>query len=164
MALPVQDATERSRDYEHNRARGTGADLVLRHTLLELARHVGPEQARALCYAAGKRIAAAHPLGRLERLSDLERAASAFLAERDWGWVSIEERQESVDLIHGCSPLRAWFGEPAQVWAGGLFEGCYTEWLRQLGAGEGLELRQVDEAGNGDVLRYRLMHQSRFAS
>ena len=133
--------------------------------MLELLRHVGPDQTRALCYATGVRLATEHPLGQLDKLSELETAAQHFLAERRWGWLILEERHDAVDFIHGCSPLRAWFGESGLSWAPALFEGFYAEWLRQLGAGERLELRQAEPpSGPDDVLRFRLMHENRFKS
>ncbi len=161
MKLSMDDSLA----YWRDRPRPLGADLVLRHLMLELLRHVGADQARALSYATGVRIAAESPLDAVTQLDQMEAAAQRFLAARDWGWVRMEEREDAVDFVHGCAPLRAWFGEAGLDWAAALFEGCYAEWLRQLGAGERLELRQVEvPRGDDDVMRFRLMHQSRFAT
>jgi hypothetical protein len=160
VATPTTIA-ERSLAYWREHARPDAAEQVLRSALLELLRHVGAEQLRALCFASGVRLATENPLGKVEKLSELETAACRFLAGRGWGWLMVEEHQESVDLVHGCAPLRAWFGEDNLGWSAALLEGFYSEWLRQLGAGERLALRQV-EGGADDVLRFRLMHESRF--
>ncbi|MDB5973280.1 MAG: hypothetical protein JWR07_40 [Nevskia sp.] len=163
MATQSKSASDQSLAYWRDSARPAGADLVLRQSMLELLRHVGADQVRALCYATGVRLATDHPLGKVDKLSELEIAAQSFLAARDWGWMAVEEHQDAVDLVHGCSPLRAWFGEAGLIWSAALFEGFYAEWLRQIGAGEGLELRQVESpSGADDVLRFRLMHESRF--
>jgi hypothetical protein len=163
MATDLNSASSRSLAYWRDSARTAGTDLVLRHSMLELLRHVGAEQVRALCYATGVRIAADHPLDKVDRLSELEASARQFLAARDWGWMAIEERPEALDFVHGCSPLRSWFGEAGLSWSSALFEGFYAEWLRQLGAGERLALRLVEAPGGADdVLRFRLMHESRF--
>lgn len=163
MAASANSVSERSLAYWRDSARPSGADQILRNTLLELLRHVGAEQVRALCYAAGVRIAVDNPLPKITKFSELEIATRQFLADKGWGWMAVEEHQEWVDLVHGCPPLRAWFGADSLSWSGALFEGFYAEWLRQLGAGERLALRQVEAPGGADdVLRYRLMHESRF--
>jgi len=157
--MPMDESVAYWREHQRPQA----ADLVLRHLMLELLRHVGAEQARALSYATGVRLAAEYPLKGIDKLSEMEAAAQRFLGARDWGWVRMEEREDAVDFVHGCGPLRAWFGEAGLSWASALFEGFYAEWLRQLGAGERLELRQVESPqGDDDLLRFRLMHQSRF--
>src|SRR5579871_2473377 len=74
--------SEKSLAYWRQSARPGAAEQVLRSTLLELLRHVGAEQLRALCFAAGVRLATETPLGKVEKLSELEAAACRFLAER----------------------------------------------------------------------------------
>ena len=163
MATHSKGASDKSLAYWRDSARPAGADLVLRQSMLELLRHVGVDQVRALCYATGVRMATDNPLGKVDKMSELEAAAQRFLAARDWGWMVVEEHADAVDLVHGCSPLRSWFGEAGLAWSSALFEGFYAEWLHQLGAGEKLQLRQVDApSGADDVLRFRLMHESRF--
>jgi hypothetical protein len=133
--------------------------------MLELLRHVGTDQARALCFAAGTSIAVENRLVGVDKLGEMEQIINAFLKVRDWGWMRVEEHEDAVDFLHGCSPLRAWFGEECLGWAAALFEGLYAEWLRQLGAGERLELRQVDAPkGDDDLVCFRLMHESRFTA
>lgn len=161
----MNSSMDESIAYWRDRSRPQGAEFVLRHLMLELLRHVGPEQARALSYATGVRMAAEHPLKGIDKLGEMETAVQRFLAARDWGWVRMEEREDAVDFVHGCAPLRAWFGDAGLSWAAALFEGFYAEWLRQLGAGERLELRQIEAPkGDDDLMRFRLMHESRFAA
>lgn len=159
----MPEVSEHSVSYARERPRTGGADQALRCYLAELVKHVGVEQARALSYASGVRMAAEHPLGAMDKLADLQQMAQRFLSARDWGWLRIEERPDAVDFLHGGSPLRAWFGESGLSWAPALFEGLYSGWLRQLGASERLELRQVEApSGPEDMIRFQLGHESRF--
>lgn len=161
----MAEVTDQSFTYLRDRPRGAGTDLVLRHVMSEVLRSAGAEQARALCYAVGVKIASENTLGKVDKLAELEELAQRFFSARDWGWMRLEERDDAVDFVHGCAPLRSWFGEAGLAWSPALLEGFYAEWLRQLGAGERLELRQTSPpSGADDVIRFRLTHESRFKS
>lgn len=149
--------------YWRERPRADGASIVLRHALNELVRLVGPAQARSLCHEVGARLAVEHPLFNAERLGDIEGAARRFLQMYDLGWLKLVEHEDAVDFIHGCAPFRNWFGEDSAEWSGGLLEGLYARWLRELGASPQLQLRQIEpEPDAGDILLFRFTHEDRF--
>lgn len=140
-----------------------GANFVLKAVLLELLGHIGMDQLVAFCYAVGRRVAADFPLGPVETLAEFESVAGRFLTEKGWGWLRIEEKADFMDFVHGCAPLRTWFGDRDFDWASSFLEGFYAEWLKQVGGDDQLELRLVDgPVGEDMVLRFRLMHSSRF--
>lgn len=150
--------------FEQQRPRVTAVLPVLKAMTAELHAHVGEEQLRALLRATGVQIGETYPVEKIERLGELEQVARAWLAANDWGWLKIEHHEDAVDFVHGDSPLVAWFGEAGLAWSSALFEGLYAAWIRQLGADERLQLRQVRLADRPvHELRYRLTHESRFA-
>lgn len=158
--------TEEADAYWKSRPRGSAALPVLVALCAELQRQVPGEQMRALFYLAGGRVAAQHPMREVKTLAELQRRARLVLAELDLGWLKVEEGVGAVDFLHGAAPLGQWFGDSASAWAHGLLEGLYAEWMRQLGAGERLDVREVleDGAEGGDVLRFRLAHESSFGA
>lgn len=146
-----------------HRPRQAGTLPMFAAVTAELVKHVGAEQLRSLFYLAGSRIAEENPLQGVDRIGDLERAARSLLARHDWGWLRIDQHEDSVDFVHGDAPLESWFGEDSAAWAPALFEGLYGTWVRQLGAEERLQLRQVGSTdGRSRELRFRLMHENHF--
>ena len=146
-----------------HRPRQLGAVPMFAAVTSELVKHVGVEQIRSLFYLAGARIAEQNLLQGIDRLGEVERAARDLLARHDWGWLRVEQHDDWVDFVHGDAPLEAWFGEDCAAWAPALFEGLYCAWLRQLGAEDRLQLRQVASTdGRHRELRFRLMHESHF--
>ena len=131
---------------------GDGVATVLRALGEVLRDQVDTAQLRALAYIAGQSLATVHRLGPCETLADVEEEANKVLLKLDWGWLRIESRAEYVQFTHGCPPLRGWFGAEGMAWSGALFEGVFAEWLRGLGAGEQLDLRQVGDAVGADRL------------
>ena len=130
----------------------------------ELNEQMSAEELRAFFYVLGRRLADDAPIGEVESLEELEQAANAFMQQQGWGWVSIRDVHTSLELVHSCSPLRAAFGDAAMDWSPALLEGVYSVWMRQMGAGDELELRQIGDAeGARDTLRFRLAHPSMFS-
>eukprot|EP00611_Tribonema_gayanum_P000824 TRINITY_DN10618_c0_g1_i1.p1 TRINITY_DN10618_c0_g1~~TRINITY_DN10618_c0_g1_i1.p1 ORF type:complete len:166 (-),score=26.84 TRINITY_DN10618_c0_g1_i1:35-532(-) len=149
--------------FDQHRPRATAVLPVLKAMSGELLAQVGEEQLRALFRATGAQIGESYPVGKIERLGELEQVAQTWLASNDWGWLKIEHHEDAVDFVHGDSPLVAWFGEAGLPWSSALFEGLYAAWIRQLGADERLQLHQVRLADRPvQELRYRLSHESRF--
>ncbi|WP_052378862.1 cellulose biosynthesis protein BcsD [Polycyclovorans algicola] len=130
----------------------------------ELAAQLSVPEMRGFYFAVGARMANASPVSAGASLTELESAFNDWLAQRDWGFVSIRDRQSVLDFSHACAPLRAAFGESGMTAAGAILEGLYGTWLGQLGVDDQLELRQIGDAeGPADVLKFRLAHQSLFA-
>lgn len=149
--------------FDQHRPRITAVLPVLKAMTSELLAHVGEEQLRALFRATGAQIGETWPVEKIDKLGDLEQVVRAWLAANDWGWLKIEHQDDAVDFVHGDSPLVAWFGEASLGWSSALFEGLYATWIRQLGADERLQLRQIRQADRpAQELRYRLSHESRF--
>lgn len=154
----------RSIEYLNSRVRSDSTEPVLRSLAAELEQQAPSTQLRSLAYLAGRRLAAQRTIGDLKVLADFEGFANTTFSGLDWGWVRIEEAAGAIDILHGCTPLRRWFGEAGMSWAPGFFEGLYAEWMRQLGAGERLDVREIVTAGaSSDILRFRLAHESSFA-
>lgn len=115
-------------------------------------------------YSAGRRFASERALVDVRTLADFEAHAQAVLSEQNWGWVEVRESQGAVDFVHGCLPIRVWFGEDAMQWAPGFFEGVHAEWMRQLGAGDRLDVREVIEEGQmQELFVFRLANKANFA-
>ena len=154
----------RSIEYLVARTRQESAEPVLRVLATELELQIPPGQLRSLTYMAGRRFGAQRSIGEIKTLADFEVFANEVLSSLDWGWVRIEEAAGAVDILHGCAPLQRWFGDAAMSWSPGFFEGVYAEWMRQLGAGERLDVREITPSGPAsEVLRFRLAHESSFA-
>ncbi len=153
----------RSLDYLQQRTPPETVEPLLRVLAAELEVQVPGGQLRSLAYMAGRRFGAQRSIGEVRTLVDFETFANQVLGRLDWGWMRIEESTGAVDILHGCAPLQHWFGDGAPTWAPGFFEGMYAEWMRQLGAGERLDVRQiVSSAPVSDVMRFRLAHESSF--
>lgn len=155
----------RSIDYLTRRSPREGAEPVLRALAAELEGQIPVAQLRSLAYMAGRRFGAQRGIGEIKTLADFEGQANSTMAELNWGWMAVEEAAGAVDIVHGCGPLKQWFGDAALSWSPGFFEGVYAEWMRQLGAGDRLDVREVVPSGaaGSDVLRFRLAHESSFA-
>lgn len=161
--MEVESVLEAEAFFGQTRPRTTAVLPVLKAVALELHGHVGEEQLRSLFHAAGVRLGETYPIEKIERLGELEQLAREWLAVNDWGWLKIEHHDDAVDFIHGDSPLEAWFGKAGLAWSSSLFEGLYATWIRQLGADDRLQLRQIRLSDRpAGELRYRLTHESRF--
>lgn len=150
-----------SADYFMAIPRATAALPVLRALIIELRQQLPVEQLRPLLYLAGRRIAAERPVNELRTLSEFELFARQQFAELDLGWLKLEETTAGVDFLHGAAPLSSWFGGDSSAWASALLEGAYAEWMRQLGAGDQLDVREILQPA-GEPLRFRMAHTSSF--
>jgi len=150
-----------SKKYQNRRPRLLGAPEAIGALAGVLATQLSPEELRAVFYAAGTKIAESFALEQVETVGDFEAKASQALLQRDWGWIKLEERLESLDIWLHDGPLQAWFGASNVVWSGAIFEGLLASWLLALGAGEGLELRQVASDADAEeaAILFRLSRQ-----
>ncbi|MES0873823.1 hypothetical protein ABSH63_07400 [Sinimarinibacterium sp. HSW-8] len=154
----------RSIEYLLRRRPAETVEPLVRALSAELQSQVPEDQLRALAYMAGRRLAAQHSIGEVRTLAEFEAFANDTLERLDWGWMQVEETPGAVDILHGCAPLERCFGEGVQGWAPAFFEGMYAEWMRQLGAGERLDVRQILGGSlPSEVMRFRLAHESSFA-
>ena len=154
---------DRTQAYLQQQPRSAAAPAVLRALGSELAQQVAGPVLRSLLYRAGRGIAREHSAQGLKTLAEFEHFASRALAALDLGWMQIEEVSGAVDFVHGCAPLRSWFGAASGDWAPGLLEGLYAEWMAQLGADERLDVREIEDQNLAPgVLRLRFAHESAF--
>lgn len=129
----------------------------------ELNEQMSAADLRVFMFIIGKRMASANPLPAGQTIDDLEASANVWFGHCGWGWMQVRDLQSSLEFLHACAPLRQAFGEKAMEWAPGLLEGIYAEWLRQLGAGAELQLRQIGRPeGDSDLIRFRLARSGQF--
>lgn len=127
----------------------------------ELNAQMPAVELRAFFRALGHRLALKMPLAAGDTLASLEQRLNERLDASGWGWASIRDNGDSLDIQHSCAPLRQAFGNASAGWTGGLLEGLYSDWMKQAGAGDALELRQIGEApGSCETYRFRLAHPS----
>ena len=130
----------------------------------ELSAQMPASETKAFLAVLGRRWARRLPLATASDLKQLEKNINTALSYCNWGWVQVVDLNNCVEFRHSCAPLRKAFGDEAMVWASGLLEGLYEEWLREQGAGRGLVLRQVGRAeGAADTLSFRLANADYFA-
>ncbi len=145
------------------RARNQAAGEVLSALTKVLSAHADEAQLRSVAFEAGRELASRHPLAECETLADFERAGDALFRAADWGTLSVETADDSVTFVHGAPPQDGWGPEPQPAWMEGLFEGVLAEWMRHLGAGDGLDVRYIGK-GETDTMCYRLAHRASFSS
>jgi hypothetical protein len=149
-----------TRKYQKSRPRVLGASEVIGALAAVLAGQLSDEESRSLFYSVGTKLAEGFALEQVETVGDFETKASQALLQRDWGWIKVEERLESLDIWLHDAPLQAWFGEPSLIWSAAIFEGLFASWLQSLGAGDGLELKQVlQEVDPSEAILFRLSRQ-----
>lgn len=149
-------------NFLRRRARDQAASDVLWALTKVLSTHADEAQLRSIAFEAGRELARSRPLDECETMADFERAGDGVFRAADWGTLRVETADDAVTFIHGAPPQDAWKHEPAPAWLEGLFEGVLAEWLRHLGAGDGLEIHYVGK-GESDAMCYKLAHRSRFA-
>jgi len=151
---------------EYNFLRRRSRDQVAREVLWALSKvlstHADEAQLRSVAFEAGKELARSRPLSECETMAEFEQAGDAVFQAADWGTLRIETADDSVTFIHGAPPQDTWCSEQPPTWLEGLFEGVLAEWMRHLGAGDGLDVRYVGK-GENDTMQYKLAHRSRFA-
>lgn len=129
----------------------------------ELNSQMPADELRAFFFVIGKRIAESNPVQVGESLEQLETNLNHYFRSSGWGWVKVQDLHTSLEFLHSCAPLRSAFGDAAMDWCPALLEGTYSVWMKQLGAGDDLQIRQVGQIeGASDTLRLRLAHPSLF--
>lgn len=122
----------------------------------EFASQLPEADLRALMRRVGRRFADISSLGACHTLDDLQFAMSKVWMASDWGWVTVEEKNDALLLSHHCSPLHAALGQQAAPWAPAFLEGAYQRWFEQLGSGEHLSVTQTSELDALGCVQFRL--------
>ncbi len=102
------------------------------------------QKVAAFMRTAGGRIAKSADLGDTRSLSDLEYALNGYFLETEWGWVSIEEREDYLWLRHGGYPAMGIEIAAPERAAIHVLEGFYTELLNRLANSADFVARCVD--------------------
>ncbi len=137
---------------------------LLRAIAMVLSDNVDHGQLRTLAHVAGGQIGVAMPLSSCSTIEDFEAAMNAQLLVMDWGWVRLEVAKDHVSILVGDTPLTALLGADSADWAPAILEGLFAEWLRDMGATQELDVRQVLANDLPDnVMKFRLAHVNSFA-
>ena len=121
----------------------------------EFATALSPADLRTLSRRIGLRFATELPLPPQPTLDGVQAAMSRQWQDLDWGWVSLVQHTDHVEINHFCSPLTAAFGAPAVDWATGFLEGVYQQWFEQQGA-PGLSVSQTQATDGWGSVSFRL--------
>ncbi|ORE89627.1 hypothetical protein ATO7_07090 [Oceanococcus atlanticus] len=137
---------------------------LLRGMAMVLSDNVDHGQLRTLAHVAGGQIGAALPLSSCTTIEDFEAAINAQLLSMDWGWVRLEVAKDHVSIVVGDNPLTTLLGASSSDWAPAILEGLFAEWLRDMGATQELDVRQVlaDELPD-NLMKFRLAHVNSFS-
>lgn len=123
----------------------------------ELSNQADDSTLRTLFYSIGVKLAAdaQNTLSQVDTLAALQQGLNAYWGGMQWGWVEMAEVSGFVELTHYLAPLAQGLGDEALVWSVGLLEGFYHTVFQALGADPSLQLRYVQEPGDGLSLRFR---------
>ena len=129
---------------------------VLRALAQELSERADVADLRQLFFQVGERFAldVQGRFDNIETLSALEQALNELWQQMNWGFVSLQERKASVDILHSCAPLAQAFGDEAMAWSIGLLEGFYQHVFKVLGAGDAMQVEGVGSEGMDIQLRF----------
>ncbi|MDD0810845.1 cellulose biosynthesis protein BcsD [Curvibacter sp. RS43] len=121
----------------------------------EFASALPADQLRTLAQRIGVRFANALPLTVQPTLDGVQTEMSRVWLDLDWGWVSLQQHDDHVDIHHQGSPLVSAFGSAGGDWALGFLEGVYQQWFEQQGA-PGLRVTQSQAADGWGSVCFRL--------
>jgi hypothetical protein len=121
----------------------------------EFSAALSPADLRTLSKRIGSRLAAELPLAPQPTLEGVEAEMSRIWKDLDWGWVTLVQQPDCLDIRHFCSPLTAAFGPAGAEWAAGFLEGVYQQWFDQQGA-PGLQVGQTQAVDAWGSVAFRL--------
>ena len=131
----------------------------------ELSDGLPAEEIRKLFYRIGSRIANALPLARCDTVDELQQAVNARWDAIDWGFGTLHEEGEYLNITHACSPMAVAFGpESGPEWAAGFFEGAYGAWFAGQGMPTGLRIHAEVPAPSAAASPQILLRLGRFPS
>ncbi len=93
---------------------------------------------------AGSRIARSADLGNTKSLTDLQHALNAYFHEIEWGWVTIDEKEDFLWLHHGGFPAMGIEMAGPERAVIHVLEGFYTELFNRLASTEEFLARCVE--------------------
>jgi len=99
----------------------------------ELSAGLPPEEIRALFKRVGSHMANAMPVPRCDSLPELQAVFNERWESIAWGFSSLREEDDFLEITHACSPLVMAFGPASSAWAYGFFEGAYQAWFASQG-------------------------------
>jgi len=117
-------------------------DVCLSSLAQELESHLDSQSLLILMRGTGERMAKSMPSMEAAVLEDVEHALNQQWKKHNWGWVSLAETGNVVEIRHYFSPLNGAFGKTSQVWTQALLEGFYSSIFHSLGASTSLGVRQ----------------------
>lgn len=101
----------------------------------EFTQVLSTEELHELMARVGVRFATAHPLEACHTLPELQRGMTGVWRDADWGWVTLEQRQDQLSITHHCAPLLSAMDESNAHWSLGFLQGAYQQWFDAAGAG-----------------------------
>lgn len=101
----------------------------------EFTQVLSPADLQELMARVGVRFACAHPLEACNTLPELQRGMTDIWRSADWGWVTLEQRQEQLSITHHCAPLLSAMSDGNAEWSLGFLQGAYQQWFDAAGAG-----------------------------
>jgi len=124
---------------------------VLRAMAFEMSAYADAKSLRQLFFNIGQRFAsdAAAQFENVDTIDDLEQGLNDFWSHLNWGWVTLAETKDGIDIAHHAAPLAEAFGDEALDWSVGLLEGFYQSVFAVLGADEKMAVRAVGTASGG---------------
>ena len=121
----------------------------------EFVSGLSAQDLRALMFRVGTRFGVDNPLPACVTLDELQQGMTAQWSRTDWGWVTLSQKAEYLQIEHSLSPLQAAFGPGHAQWSAGFLEGVYQRWLEQMGSGQ-LRVRQVTETDAWGCVTFQL--------
>ncbi|MES2533709.1 MAG: cellulose biosynthesis protein BcsD [Pseudomonadota bacterium] len=125
----------------------------------ELSAGLPPEEVRQLFARIGAQVATALPIGRCDSVPELQAGFNARWESISWGFSSLREVADHLEITHACSPFAMAFGPASADWAGGFFEGAYQTWFASQGIPAGLHVRAEAPAAGSSQIVLRLGKQ-----
>jgi len=107
-----------------------------------LSAQLEPVEYRQLLVRLGEGFANQNPLPPCAGLNQLSDAMNVVWKRMQWGYVSVSDLGQALNVVHRACPLPAALQLDADV-AGGFLEGVYGVWLKAAGAPDELALTQV---------------------
>jgi hypothetical protein len=102
--------------------------------------------------STGEQFAKQYALAPAGTISALQAAMNQVWSALDWGWVEIQETNDSLVLSHYYAPLQGAFGPDQQAWSIAFLEGAYDCWMYQSGADAQLHVTSAGNDGTSGAL------------